>query len=320
MKPPFTITPKINNLCSEITRLIGKYEGLTLPAPKPELRKHSKILSIQSSLAIEGNTLTIDQVTDIINNKRVLGPKKDILEVKNALKVYELLDEYEPTSLESLLKAHKILMADLIRDAGRLRNKNVAVGNKFEVIHRAPDFKMVPELMGNLFNFLKKEKDLHPIIKSSVFHYEFEFIHPFMDGNGRIGRLWQSVILYDYAKIFEYIPVETIIKRRQLEYYEAIRKSTVQGESTLFIEFMLETIKQATDQFTKSIKPVKQSVEIRLNTAMEYFNKKDFRRKDYLELHSGISPQTATKDLAFAVKNKILIKKGENIKTRYKFN
>ena len=249
MRPPYKITKKINNLCAEITRLIGKYEGLTLPTPKPELRKHTKIISIQSSLAIEGNTLTVDQVTDIINDRRVVGPKKDILEVKNAIKVYDLLQGLEPENLKSLLKAHKTLMDGLLEDAGSLRNRNVGVRSEVGLVHMAPKHTLVPELMDNLFLFLKKEKDLHPIIKSSVFHYEFEFIHPFMDGNGRIGRLWQSVILYNYDKIFEYIPVETIIKQRQMEYYEAIQKSTNQGESTAFIQFMLETIQQATIQF-----------------------------------------------------------------------
>lgn len=319
MKPPYKITKKINNLCAEITRLIGKYEGLTLPIPKPELRKHTKIISIQSSLAIEGNTLTVDQVTDIVNNKRVSGPKKDILEVKNAIKTYNLLQEYEPENCKSLLKAHKILMGGLLDDAGKLRNRDVGVSSEAGVVHMAPEHALVPELVDNLFAFLKREKDLHPIIKSSVFHYEFEFIHPFMDGNGRIGRLWQSVILYNYDKIFEYIPVETIIKQRQMEYYEAIKKSTDQGESTAFIQFMLETIQQATVQFTKGIKPARQSAEIRLNMAREYFKKKLFRRKDYLEIHSGISPQTATKDLAFAVKQGLLDRKGDNINTKYKF-
>lgn len=319
MKPPYKITKRINNLCAEITRLIGKYEGLTLPIPKPELRKHTKIISIQSSLAIEGNTLTVDQVTDIINNKRVVGPKKDILEVKNAVKVYDILDTFDSENLKSLLKAHKVLMDGLIDDAGKLRNRNVGVRSEAGIVHMAPKHTFVPELMGNLFLFLKKEKDLHPLIKSSVFHYEFEFIHPFMDGNGRIGRLWQSVILYNYDKIFEYIPVETIIKQRQMEYYQAIQKSTNQGESTAFIQFMLEIIKQATIQFTKGIKPARQSTEVRLNMAREHFKKKLFRRKDYLDINSGISPQTATKDLAFAVKQGLLEKIGDNINTKYKF-
>ncbi|MCB9748287.1 MAG: Fic family protein [Candidatus Omnitrophica bacterium] len=319
MKPLYKITKKINNLCAEITRLIGKYEGLTLPIPKPELRKHTKIISIQSSLAIEGNTLTVDQVTDIINNKKVVGPKKDIIEVKNAIKVYDLLDTFEPENLKSLLKAHKMLMEGLLSDAGNLRNGNVGVRSESGIVHMAPKYTLVPELMENLFSFLKKEKDLHSLIKSSVFHYEFEFIHPFMDGNGRMGRLWQSVILFHYDKIFEYIPVETIIKQRQMEYYQAIQKSTNQGESTAFIQFMLETIKQATIQFTKGIKPVRQSTEVRLNMACEHFKKKLFRRKDYLDINSGISPQTATKDLAFAVKHGLIEKIGDNINTKYKF-
>ena len=319
MKPPYRITAGISNLCAEITRLIGKYEGLTLPAPRPELRKHTKIISIQSSLAIEGNTLSVDQVTDIVNNRKVLGPKKDILEVKNAVQAYYIRDQYEPENLGSLLKAHKILMGGLVKDPGELRRGNVGVRSGRELVHMAPKFTLVPELMGDLFAFLKAERELHPIIKSSVFHYEFEFIHPFMDGNGRVGRLWQSIILYNYDKIFEYIPVESVIQRYQADYYKAIHESTRQGESTAFIQFMLEVIKEATTQFTKGIKPSRQPIEIRLNMARDHFGKRLFRRRDYLELHNDISPPTATKDLAFAVNNGLLKKRGDNINTCYKF-
>lgn len=169
MKPLYKITKKINNLCAEITRLIGKYEGLTLPIPKPELRKHTKIISIQSSLAIEGNTLTVDQVTDIINNKKVVGPKKDIIEVKNAIKVYDLLDTFEPENLKSLLKAHKMLMEGLLSDAGNLRNGNVGVRSESGIVHMAPKYTLVPELMENLFSFLKKKKTFTRLLSLAFF-------------------------------------------------------------------------------------------------------------------------------------------------------
>ncbi len=319
MKRKYTITNDILTLTVEISRLLGKYEGLTLPTPKPELRKHTKILTIQSSLAIEGNTLTVDQVTDIINNKRVVGPKKDILEVKNAIKVYDLLYEYESDDLKSLLKAHKILMDGLIKEAGQFRKKNVAVGNQFEIVYTAPEHTLVPKLMDDLFLFMNEEKNLNPLIKSSIFHYEFEFIHPFIDGNGRIGRLWQSVILYKYLEVFEYIPIETIIKRRQMEYYEALQVSQQQGESTEFIRFMLEVIKEATERFTKEVKPSHQSAEIRLNMAKDQFGEKIFSRKDYLNLHKDISAPTASRDLTFAVDNKVLKKTGDKNTTKYYF-
>src|SRR3989338_3890963 len=217
MKPPFTITSAILNLCSEITLLLGKYEGLSLPVPQPELRRHARAAGIQSSLAIEGNTLTVEQVTDVIDHKRVSGPAKDIREVKNAVAAYDKIAEYDPDDLGSLLQAHKVLMDGLVKDAGKLRKTNVGVRAGARIVHLAPSYARVPELMDGLFTFLKNEQDLHPLIRSSVFHYELEFIHPFSDGNGRIGRLWQSVILYNYRKIFEYIPVETVIRRRQAE-------------------------------------------------------------------------------------------------------
>lgn len=319
MKPPFAITNEILNLCSEITLLLGKYEGLSLPVPQPELRKHAKIFTIQSSLAIEGNTLTIEQVTDIINHKRVAGPAKDILEVKNAIAVYDRMDKYRPGSLDSLLEAHKIFMNGLIKDAGKLRSINVGVRAGAQIVHMAPQHTRVPELMNNLFLFLKSEKDLHPLIQSSVFHYELEFIHPFADGNGRIGRLWQSVILYNYRSIFEYIPIETVIRRRQMEYYDALQTSTREGQSTVFIKFMLETIRQAMVEFAKEVKPVRQSGALRLTMAREHFWQKTFTRKDYLDLHKNISTATASRDLSIAVEEKILARKGEKATTEYRF-
>lgn len=210
-------------------------------------------------------------------------------------------------------------MNGLIEDAGKLRKKNVAVGSKYEIVYRAPDFKEVPKMMDELFSFMKKEKDLQPLIKSSVFHYEFEFIHPFMDGNGRMGRLWQSIMLYRYREIFEYIPVETIIKRRQMDYYNAIQVSQKKGESTEFIKFMLEIIKQATLELTKEVKPSYQQTEIRLNMARDHFGNKEFTRGDYLKLHNDISPTSATRDLTIAVENGILKKSGELNKRKYKF-
>lgn len=200
--PPFTLDNTILNLATEITLLLGQYEGLALPVPKPELRKHNRIRTIQSSLAIEGNTLSVEQVTDIINHKRVIAPKKDILEVKNAVQAYNQLAQFDVLSLDSLLMAHKILMRGLLQNAGKLRTGNVGVKSGETIIHMAPPYAEVPNLMNHLFSFLKREEDLHPLVKSSVFHYELEFIHPFIDGNGRIGRLWQSAILYHYRSIF----------------------------------------------------------------------------------------------------------------------
>ena len=319
MKPPYTLTHEILNLCTEITLLLGKYEGLPLPVPQPELRKHNRIRTIQSSLAIEGNTLTIEQVTDIINNKRVIGPSKDILEVKNAIKAYENLSRYKVGELDSLLLAHKTLMHGLIQEAGKLRSSNVGVRKGEKVIHMAPNYTQVPKLMEDLFLFLKKEKDSHPLIKSSAFHYELEFIHPFIDGNGRIGRLWQSAILYNYRSIFEYVPIESVIRKKQAEYYECLHECDKAGESTIFIKFILTAIKEAVIEFAKQVRPQRQSTSSRVNIAKEKFGKKPFTRKDYLETHGNISTATASRDLAMAVSKKMLKKIGDKAITMYQF-
>ncbi len=319
MKPPFQITSAILNLCAEITLLLGKIEGLQQPIPQPELRKHNRIRTIQSSLAIEGNTLTIEQVTDIINNKKVLGPAKDILEVKNTIKAYEKLTQYDAMSLKSLLEAHNILMTDLLTQAGKLRTKNVGVKAGEKIVHMAPPHDQVPTLVNELFLFLREEKDLHPLIKSSVFHYEFECIHPFMDGNGRLGRLWQSVILYNYRGIFEYIPIESVVRQRQAQYYQALQKSDQNGEATEFINFMLEAIYDAVIEFIKEFRPVVPSAATRLQSAKDRFKKTVFSRSDYLQANVGISNPTASRDLAEGVKTKLLKKTGDKALTKYQF-
>jgi len=194
--PPFTITPKILNLVGEITEVITKLEMLSFNIDL-KLRKISKIKTITGTLQIEGNTLTEEKVTAILEGKRVLGSLKEITEVKGAIALYENIDKFDYQNLDDLLKAHKILMQDLLKEAGSFRNSNVGVGNLSEIVHIAPPAKQIPKLMQNLFDWLKV--DIHPLIKSSVFHYEFEFIHPFVDGNGRIGRFWQTLILYSDA-------------------------------------------------------------------------------------------------------------------------
>ncbi len=317
--PPFQITVKMLNLCSETTRLLGQFEGLKVPIAQPQLRRQNRIKTIYSSLAIEGNRLTQEQVTDILNNKKVIGPQKDILEVKNAIKAYDLITTYKVDDLNSLLKAHLTMLQKLADDAGCLRGKNVGIFKGQEVMHMAPKYQMVPKLMADLFSFLKRKDDLHPLIKSSVFHYEFEFIHPFSDGNGRIGRLWQTAILSKFHPLFEYIPVESIIKEKQKQYYKVLGQADKKGDSTDFVEFMLQVIHQAVKELLFNIKPESQTAETRLTLAKEYFKNKDFSRKDYLLFHKNVSSATASRDLLLGVKNKILKKQGSKALTRYSF-
>lgn len=243
-KPPFTMTDKITNLVIEIGELTGRFSEIRALSKNPKLRKVNRIQSIYSSLAIEQNTLTLDQVTDIINGKRILAPPKDIHEVKNAYEAYEKMAQLDANKIEDMLLGHKIMMSDLVKESGVFRSAGVGVFAGDTLIHAAPQAKLVPELMQELFTWLN-ESSMHPLIKSCVFHYEFEFIHPFSDGNGRMGRMWQTLILAKWKEYFLWLPVENMIYEKQEEYYNAINESTKQGESTYFIEFMLETIKDA---------------------------------------------------------------------------
>lgn len=240
-EPPFTMTEEITNLVIEIGDLAGQISTANGLSRNPRLRRENRILSIYSSLAIEQNTLTIEQVSDIIDGKRVLGPPKDIREVKNAYEAYDLLTELNPYSIEDMLKAHKIMMAGLVEEAGRFRSKGVGVYAGTELIHAGTPPQYVPELIGELFDWLK-HSPLHPLIKSCIFHYEFEFIHPFADGNGRTGRLWHTLILAKWKEFFLWLPIENLIHEKQEAYYEALNAANSCGESTIFVQYMLEVI------------------------------------------------------------------------------
>ena len=243
--PPYEITDEMLELVSEIMENLGKLSGVNELEKLPRLRRVSRIKSIHSSLAIENNTLSIEQVTDVINGKRVLAPQKDIEEVHNAFNAYEKLSEINPYSIDDLLKIHGIMMNGLVKEAGRLRSGQVGVYNQDgKVVHLAPPADFVPQQLGQLFDWVK-DSNSNMLIKSSVFHYEFEFIHPFNDGNGRTGRLWQTALLASWKPIFAWIPIESIIKDNQEDYYNAITLSTSQGKSNIFIEFMLDAINKA---------------------------------------------------------------------------
>ena len=258
--PPFNITDEILHLVSEISEQVGALNVmLGKRMPSPMLRKENQIKTIHSSLAIEHNSLSLQQVTDVIDGKHVLGAPNEIQEVKNALQAYRLMLQLDAFKESDLLRAHALMMADLINDAGRYRKKGVGVFNGEECIHMAPSAERVPHLMADLFDWLKQTK-VHPLISSCVFHYEFEFIHPFMDGNGRLGRYWQTLLLSRWKEIFAWLPVETIVKKYQQQYYKVISQCDAKGDSTEFISFMLrcilETIKQGikvTDKVTDKV-------------------------------------------------------------------
>ena len=256
-KPPYTITSKMLTLATSIGEELTKIEFEANKTITPMLRKKNRIKTLAGTLEIEGNFLGEEKITAILDGKRVLGSYREVLEVEGAINTYKEFENYHFDDLNDLLKAHKILMKDILKNAGNFRTVNVGVGNKHGVSHVAPPFGVVPDLMRDLFEWLKNS-DEHLLIKSCVFHYEFEFIHPFSDGNGRIGRLWQSVILYHWRKVFSAIPTESIIRDNQKRYYEVLEESGSLGESTPFIEFMLEVILKSIESSVNS--SVKSSV------------------------------------------------------------
>lgn len=240
--PPFTMTDTVTDLVIEIGELVGQITVYDHLSPNPRLRRENRIKTIHSSLAIENNSMTLAQVTDVIEGKRVLAPPQDIREVKNAYEAYEELQKMDPYSLDDLLKAHRFMMEGLVKEAGCFRSRNAGVYSGDVLIHAGTPANYVPELMQELFSWLKSSKQ-HPLIKGCIFHYEFEFIHPFADGNGRTGRLWHSLILQRWKPFFAWLPIETMIHENQQAYYEAIDQSNRQGESTVFVEFMLGMIR-----------------------------------------------------------------------------
>ena len=265
--PPFTITDEITTLVAEIAEKVGHLTASAEQLPTPQLRRENRIKTIQSSLAIENNSLSLDQVTAIVEGKRVLGAPNEIQEVKNAIDAYELMLELNPYKEKDMLKAHKLMMTDLVAECGRFRTGGVGVFNGEVCIHMAPPAQRVPLLIGELLDWVKTTKT-HPLISSCVFHYEFEFIHPFADGNGRLGRMWQTLLLMQWKPIFAWIPVETIVKEHQQEYYAAIMKSDHEASSTPFIVFMLGCLKEALDEMEESNQKSNQKSNKKIISAM----------------------------------------------------
>lgn len=253
--PPFEITNKILALVSEISEKVGNITVRNSLDSKPHLRKNNKIRSIHSSLKIEANSLSLGQVREVINGRLVLGEQKEIQEVKNAYDAYEKIAEINPYEIKDLLKIHGIMTKYLVTESGAFRNGEEGVFNGDKCIFMAPPAAFVPELMADLFEWMNREKNnIHPLILSAVFHYEFVFIHPFSDGNGRMARLWHTAILTEWKSIFEYIPIESQIEKFQDGYYNAISACHVNGNSTVFIEFMLEQINNILDEVLGQLK------------------------------------------------------------------
>lgn len=314
MRPPYTITPKILKLVSSVSLKAGQAAAYRIDKPLPRLRKENRIRTIYSTLHIEGNTLDRSQVTALIENKRVAGPSNDIREVLNAMAVYEQLTDLDPFLQQSFLRAHEVLVGGLQDDAGRYRSRNVGIFQGREAAHLAPPSERVPLLMDALFDYLLSDGDIY-LVKSCVFHYELEFIHPFTDGNGRMGRLWQTLILMQEHPVFEFLPFESLIRKKQPDYYEVLASCDKAGNSTHFIEFMLGILDLALDDLLKA-----GTGPLTAEDRLQYYvsgGESRFTRKDYMDVFRDISTATASRDLKMGVDKKLLKKTGDKNRTVY---
>ena len=299
-EPPFKITSQIIDLISQISEAIGEINSLENSPRHLELRKENRIKTIHSSLAIENNSLSLEQITAIIEGKRVLGSPNEIQEVKNALQAYELLLTLNPYEEKDLLKAHKLMMADLVERNGKYRKDGVGIFDGNQVVHLAPPADKVPFLMSDLFEWLKNS-DVHPLIKSCVFHYEFEFIHPFQDGNGRMGRLWQTVILKEWKSVFAWLPIETLIKENQVEYYNALNSSDSDANSTNFTVFMLQTILRTIKEIIETEKKITLKITVKITAnqkkILEAIKQNPFVTQEELSSIVGIAKLNINKNM-----------------------
>lgn len=315
--PPFTVSARAIKLIAEISAQIERYSIKMGAEESLMLRKANRVKTIHSSLAIEGNTLSSDEVSDIINGKNVVAPVKQIQEVRNAIKTYELFPSLDPYSIHDLLRAHGVMMEALTEDAGMFRKRGVGVYAGSNAVHIAPQAHMVPGLMNDLFEWLKMSED-HLLIKSCVFHYEFEFIHPFSDGNGRIGRLWQSLILGKLHPLFENLPVENMVFANQTSYYDAISKSSDIADSGPFIEFMLGEILAALKAHQGS--SVQQTISDKEQLVLDCIMTKPDSSAKAIAEKTGISDRQVERLIA-SLKNKgLLVRSGSRKAGRWIVN
>ena len=311
-QPPFQITNKIIGDVAEISELTGRLSAYGHLSSNPNLRRTNRIRTIHGSLAIEQNTLSLEQVTAVLNGKRVLAPPKDIAEVKNAYEIYERLDELDPYSVDDLLMAHGIMTRGLVEESGVFRTRPVGVvGQGGHILHFGTLPQYVPGLVMELLDWTKNS-DLHMLIRSCVFHYELELIHPFADGNGRIGRLWHTLLLSKYDPAFAWLPVESIIHDHQQEYYDTINSSNDMGESTVFIEFMLSAIKAALMEAISANDTVSDGKAdksaVRWRQIQQFLQTHTFIRNADVRVLCGVSPATANRILAGLVEDGKLTK------------
>ncbi len=321
-KPPFEITNKMIDYVAEIAELVGKISASSSLSVNPTLRRINRIRTIHGSLAIEQNTLSLEQVTAVLGGKHILAPPKDIAEVKNAYEIYERLDELDPYSVDDLLIAHSIMTRGLVEESGMFRSRPVGiVDSEGRILHFGTLPQYVPGLVAELLDWVKNS-EIHMLIRSCVFHYELELIHPFADGNGRIGRLWHTLLLSRWNSAFAWLPVESVIHDRQQEYYSAINLSNNAGESTVFIEFMLSAIKasliESVNMSDEMSDEMSDKTTLRWKKIKEYLENHDYIMNADVRNLCDVSSATANRILAKLVADKKLIKYRQNTHWAYR--
>jgi len=318
-RPPFALTPAVLVLTAEISRLLGRLDGLQRPPPAPRLRREIQVRTVVATLAIEGERITEDRVTALLDGKRVAGPAHEIIAARNAIAAYRRAPSLRPGSTMDFRCAHELMMKELIPDAGSYRRGAVGIMDGSRVSHIAPPAKRVATLVADLLGFVSRDRQTPALVKSAVVHYEIEFIHPFSDGNGRMGRLWQHVILLAYDPAFAHVLPETVVRARQADYYAALAASDTAGEATIFVEYSLETVRDALRDFLSELRPRRASAADRIATARAHFGRREFSRGEYLALQQSVGPATASRDLASGVRDGILVRTGDKATARYRF-
>jgi Fic family protein len=316
--PPFTITSEVLESCFRIGLLVGRLTGLAAERPQPQLRRENRVRTVRGTVGIEGNLLSEEQVTAVLDGKRVIGPQAQVLEVQNAIAAYDRATSWDPWSQKDLLAAHAVLLKGLAADAGRWRSGGVGVMQGTRVAHVAPPARQVPRLMANLLEWGARAH-VPTLIKAAVVHYEIQSIHPFSDGNGRLGRLWQHVILLGVSPVFDSVPAESVIQARQAAYYAALGASDQAGDCTTFLEYTLAALLDALELFVEEVRPERETSGTRLEAARQALGKGWFTRADYRKLHRRLSTATASRDLKDGVDRGLLRREGDRRNARYAF-
>lgn len=318
-RPPFALTPSILSSTASILRLLGRFDALQRPTPTPKLRRDTAVRTVVATLAIEGEVVDAAHVTALLDGKRVSGPAREIRAATNAIAVYARASSLKPGREADFRSAHGTLMKGLLPDAGKFRRGNVGIVSGSRVAHFAPQPKRVPTLVAELLDFVGSDAETHPLVKAAVVHYEIEVIHPFTDGNGRMGRLWQHVVLVGFDRAFTHVPVETVVRARQREYYAALAASDKAGSATRFIEYSLATVHAALDGFLRELGPRRLTAAERIERAKQHFGRRAFFRGDYIALLGAVSTATASRDLASAVDEGLARREGDKATARYFF-